>query len=1191
MLRPRTALACAILAAASPAAGDSAAYPAGSLILPTGAAFQDDCGAVSVYGLVYDVLRANPWLAAHGKAPIAIHFAVADGKASPDRCAPTDRDVPPAPSADPSWNDGCDFTVTDAARPPVTLVDNTRASSASSDGAVVTFDTRGAADVFPQYPSRALTASSGVTTVRYLGGPFVIAARDAPTFLALLEGSLVARDTLGNPIDFSPFRSSRGACTFGATHYVYVHRAAAAFTAPAGKSFTHTPPRLALLATDNGRNTGEIFDGILEQYLGEAGLDFRGAQGCPAGGANTGNARICPGGATPGQIFDVFDLLDLKNDLEANLDGSGQPRYRMVWMPHWESRATGAAGPSAIEAAAMSHLAAFLDGSGGMMAECASIASLEGAYATGSKAGACPGYASCAPQAGPTQYQTCVDDGTGTCAAGTTRWGLNKDVRGYGQARSFAALPNCTDPTTPAGATCAYYASPGDSFAQTGDYVWNAKGYDPGRMGFYDGWGEVSDWLPNPATHAMYRPGVQPLISAVASLDRGKLASPALARTMVAADLATRSVKDNAPGKGNIAYVGGHDLTGTIAGTKVVLETLLQLGDPAPTPGTPVELSRASPVVATIDHQSTIVQGTFEHVDPAPARPAVNLAGDVAAFAFPYQLGHLRARTAASVATAASTFGSGTIVFDAASELPPVISSGCGASAFTGGCRTVFTTLATGAGGLAVRPPRVAIEDGNADALGAVMAPGLAHAPWVTLVDRVLAGHVDGSGAYVAALGGIDRSTVAVIGPSPVTGGARPTIAYAGATDGMLHAICASVDAAHGCDVLGRELWAFLPRVELPLVRQNTTRIDGSPRVVDLFGDFTGSGRPSFRTILTFQTGSDAAAGVYALDVTDPQDPEVVWELAPAGGGAAFDLGTGETLAAGTALVGGAAVPVVWAETGNGGTGGAAVVVTAIRADTGATLWRFAHAYPPPRVAGHAPVPATGIPGGAVRVDRTGQGYATDVVLGDLYGELWDLDAATGGDHLGASTPLLRLASDYQPIGAPPAIYSDGSALYAVVATGGYADLSDSTWDAGAQLLVAVRLGAGAPYPLAETRGPPDVPIAEPLAAGEDGYARVRVVGDELFVTTDTADVNAAGYGTAGGNTGAVQRYDLASGAPGATVVVGSGASSVANAGTTLYTSSGAAQQQLASDAASTTGPVVEATVPTLLRALWLRTE
>src|SRR5262245_29806345 len=91
------AVVAVLVAAASPAhANTSTAFPANSLIIPPGAAFQDDCGAVSTYGLIYDVLRANPWLVANGHQQITIYYVYLDTKQSPNRCVPTSLDTPPA---------------------------------------------------------------------------------------------------------------------------------------------------------------------------------------------------------------------------------------------------------------------------------------------------------------------------------------------------------------------------------------------------------------------------------------------------------------------------------------------------------------------------------------------------------------------------------------------------------------------------------------------------------------------------------------------------------------------------------------------------------------------------------------------------------------------------------------------------------------------------------------------------------------------------------------------------------------------------------------------------------------------------------------------------------------------------------------------------------------------------------------
>ena len=171
----------------------------------------------------------------------------------------------------------------------------------------------------------------------------------------------------------------------------------------------------------------------------------------------------------------------------------------------------------------------------------------------------------------------------------------------------------------------------------------------------------------------------------------------------------------------------------------------------------------------------------------------------------------------------------------------------------------MFTTIATGAAPAIhyLQQRRSARTVGAADGhqRGRHGRPQHA-ADQATLIQRVLAGDDSAIvGISSPALGGVDRSTVAVIPSSTLVNGTRQTMAYFGATDGMLHAVCVSVGG--NCDVIGRELWAYLPRTELGLVRYNKARIDGSPRVMDVFGDFTGTGAAKrWRTVLVFQTGT-----------------------------------------------------------------------------------------------------------------------------------------------------------------------------------------------------------------------------------------------------------------------------------------------------------------------------------------------
>lgn len=669
---------------------------------------------------------------------------------------------------------------------------------------------------------------------------------------------------------------------------------------------------------------------------------------------------------------------------------------------------------------------------------------------------------------------------------------------------------------------------------------------------------------------------------------------------------------ENNPENGLVFYSPGQNLTqnNQAAQLKMVLSSLIA------TPPftveqvfTNTEVSRSQPVVATIGNTEAIVQGSYEYnyvtknniQYPVPRSiPGVYVRDDVATFTFPAQLGHMRAVSTGSIGTTGQSLSAGTVLFDAATNIPPVTYSGCSAP-FLGDCRTVFTTTAGGR-----NPEIVHVNTQNVGTLGPVMLDStFTTAEQTTFIQRILQGYDDGTG-FRAALGGVDRSTVAVIGPGASVGGSRPTVAYFGATDGMLHAVCASVGGA--CTSLGRELWAFIPRTNLSTLRYNSARIDGSPRVLDVRGDFYGTG-PTIRTVMIFQTGTGDASSttappaVYALDITDPTAPRVLWEYATSTTRGASDLGVGLTIAAGEAVVGNVKKNLTFIQTNNGGTGGAGSVITAVDTETGSFVWRTAHLYPAPRVASNISVPSSGVPGGVTTIDKTETGsnaFLTDLVVADLYGRVWLLDPATGTSrHVVANVekPLFSFSTDYHPIGAKPAIYSNGNELFAVVSSGGYVDTTGTTgWGtyAASHYMVAIGLNTDTTAVTLDENSPAaDVPLKLTFGGGERAHAQARIVGDEIFVTTDTQNVNAANFGTASGNTGKVYRINLATGQQGTTVVVAQGASSVVNSGTTLFTSSGSKRQQVSTPAAGTIGnrvnPAVEQTKMT--RKLWFRVE
>jgi len=125
----------------------------------------------------------------------------------------------------------------------------------------------------------------------------------------------------------------------------------------------------------------------------------------------------------------------------------------------------------------------------------------------------------------------------------------------------------------------------------------------------------------------------------------------------------------------------------------------------------------------------------------------------------------------------------------------------------------------------------------------------------------------------------------------------RLTMLYVGANDGMLHAFVAEDPEGEGTDKVGTELWAFIPNNLLPkLQRARYTHenfVDGTPVVKDVLfrnkpcidgngdvmkdadgNDMTGA----YRTVLVAgeRKGGDA---YFALDVSDPENPEYLWEF------------------------------------------------------------------------------------------------------------------------------------------------------------------------------------------------------------------------------------------------------------------------------------------------------------------------
>ncbi len=142
-------------------------------------------------------------------------------------------------------------------------------------------------------------------------------------------------------------------------------------------------------------------------------------------------------------------------------------------------------------------------------------------------------------------------------------------------------------------------------------------------------------------------------------------------------------------------------------------------------------------------------------------------------------------------------------------------------------------------------------------------------------------------------LGDLMNATPAFAGVSPLsyndaghvayvsTTRSRKKAIYAGANDGMLHAFDATT---------GEELWAYVPTAVMPeLWRLADAKyddnhryyVDGSPTVSDVYN---GS---AWRTVLIGGLGG-GGRGYYALDVTNPDAPSLLWEFTDVNMGLSF---------------------------------------------------------------------------------------------------------------------------------------------------------------------------------------------------------------------------------------------------------------------------------------------------------------
>lgn len=830
-----------------------------------------------------------------------------------------------------------------------------------------------------------------------------------------------------------------------------------------------------------------------------------------------------------GSVFEWLTIPDVNNgDLISD-------SYELVWVPPFDL--TDGATATVAQQTFIANLSAFADAGGSILFQDGSVAAMEG-YGDGS-----PGYSEILETPTDAGYQT--NGGVYINGASGT-WD-------NGNANETTVSEDYSDPAS-----------------QFGGLVWTGIG------------GSKYNWRAR--CDAAYADGVRRMIYTDHLTDDSQDDY----------DMASWRRKDNDPDKGVIYYLGGSNWRRvTAAGFRILMNTVLAESSAAGSGYT--EAARSSPILAQIPLLTgNLFQlvGTFEtNFEIASAPQFTSVAASAATFDFPDVKGHYRAIDLTAIATAGSTDtdyadldANGFVDFDTAVILPLMTintaGDGCAYPA-DGVCRRIFTNIATNLTPLTL---------GNRDSLSASTDIGFSGTEADWLIERIHEGVSDGAGGFTAGLGGIDRSTAAIIEASSTIGtpeaAARPTIAYVGGTDGMLHAICAEVKGP--CPRLGTELWAFMPRTELGKVATNKTRVDGSPKVSDVFADFDDDGVKEYKTVLAFQSGNSSPAATYALDISDPSEPEILWEHITNDGGT--------TLAMGSVYVPGTGLThLTFAHTA-AGTGPATpgMVVTAIETGSGDALWQKSYSYT------STDIPDTAYPGGVTVFSSTGASLVDTVLVPSLQGEVYSLSASDGTDN-NSDQPIFKFSSIYHPIGAPISLYRGASdyLLHGVAVSGGFTDSqspSASSWAPSNVNQYAVGFlvnHQGAPVTELTVQGDSSLGIFIDFGQGNRAFSQAVIAGNEIFIVTDTENVNASGYGSSS-NTGTLYRSSLNPGATSSSTALASGAASpdVDPATGTVYTSGGDGVARSTPAGFDSAGTSVEASAAAqATRFLWLRSQ
>jgi hypothetical protein len=828
------------------------------------------------------------------------------------------------------------------------------------------------------------------TSIDYRGAPFIISAADVPTALNLLKSNS----------DFTGVDPRTGRTWF---QDVYIHQSKVnILQAPVRAILLQSPPKIALL------DIGGAAIGVLQGYLKDAGLFSATAT------------------ATWPTVGDVFTQLTQVADFTTS-NALVTGGFSILWAPHWEGNYTIS---TAQRDAVIQKITAFIDAGHPFVAQCAAVATLEGATPVGTSYGVEPA----------TIYGHLAVDATGTTPGLKTNQ-LNQPN-----------FPVGTDGlmVNPAANVKAWI----DPLTQTGDYPLAIN---------TSSW--TFDWTPA-AGHA-YRPYISSYVeSKVAHLQ-----------------IESVGHKDGDANKGLVIYLGGHSYGSqgsTCSGScttfaqynfvgleRLVLNSLIFLGQIPQTS----EQTRSAPIVYS--DGKTYLGSYVQQSAPSTA--------------YPPWTGHFREYAAGALSgTHVTGFAAVTSNWDAYDHVKTQAAADS---------RTIYTAVAQ-SGKLA----QLAFTTANLSKLQATV-PTLT----ATQVTQIRQGM----------LGGIDHSIPAVIGPSTIAGkSTRPTVAYFGALDGMIHAVVVNNNGTATGRSAGDELWAFIPPSQLAKTVAQSGGVDGSPSVGDAFiVDPTGNGtNKAWRTLLAVPDGNYAGGTLDVLDITDPLDPKYLWTASDtfAAAGKSFVLGRAQGAAISPVLTTAGVKFAYFVATDNtNGSAGNGFNLYALDAGDGSVLWRKNQTYANDTT--HNDVPGTV----AVIDDAGDGGPVTRVYFGDLEGKLWQVGATTGVP----ASAVFDAAATYQPATSVNYPIESGLVLYRDPTTTHLTALgvtSSADWVPSATLsrVFKVDLQTDAATTLAT------------LGAGERVYAVPTVSGNNAYFITSLGSLQSA-IGNAFTATGNLMRIDL----------------------------------------------------------------